>query len=72
MADRAESESRKLLAGLDRNKPVVIRAYVSDEVPEQLVQQRRLLLNLVDQFDAIGGDAVQKDVEDRIYDMKCG
>ena len=55
-------ESRKLLAGLDANKPVVIRAYVSDEVPEQLVQQRRLLLNLVDQFDAIGGDAVQKDV----------
>lgn len=56
------TESRKLLASLDANKPVIIRAYVSDEVPEQLVQQRRLLLNLIDQFDSIGGNAIQKDI----------
>lgn len=56
------AESRKLLAALDPNKPVIIRAYVSEEVPEQLVQQRRLLLNLIDQFDSLGGNAVQKDI----------
>ena len=53
-------ESKKLLAALDPNKPVFLTAYVSEEVPEQFVQQRRLLLNLIDQFDAIGGAAVQK------------
>ena len=53
-------ESRKLLAGLDPNKPVTLTAYVSEDVPEQFVQQRRLLLNLVDQFDSIGGNAIQK------------
>jgi len=53
-------ESKKLLANLDPNRPVVVTAYVSEEVPEQFVAQRRLLLNLVDQFDAIGGAAVEK------------
>lgn len=56
------AESKKLLANLDPNKPVIIQAFVSDEVPEQLVQQRRLLLNLIDQFDAIGGNAIQKSI----------
>lgn len=56
------AESRQLLASLDPNKTVIIKAYVSEEVPERLVQQRRLLLNLLDQFDAIGGNAVQKDL----------
>jgi ABC-2 type transport system permease protein len=53
-------ESKQLLAGLDPGKPVYVTAYVSEDVPEQFVQQRRLLLNLVDQFDALGGNAVQK------------
>jgi ABC-2 type transport system permease protein len=56
------AESRKLLAGLDPDKPVHVTAYVSDDVPEVFVQQRNLLLNLVDQFDAIGGNAVQKSI----------
>ena len=55
-------ESKKLVAGLDAQKPIIIRAYVSDEVPESLVQQRRVLLNLIDQFDSLGGNAVQKDI----------
>lgn len=54
------AESRKLLAGLDANRPVILTAYVSEDVPEQYVQQRRLLLNLVDEFDSIGGNAVEK------------
>ena len=54
------AESRQLLASLDRDKPVVVTAYVSEEVPEQFVQQRGLLLNLLDQFDSLGGSAVEK------------
>lgn len=55
-------ESKKLLAGLDAERPVYITAYVSEEVPERYVQQKRLLLNLIDQFDRIGGNAVEKTV----------
>ncbi|MCA8952384.1 MAG: Gldg family protein [Planctomycetes bacterium] len=55
-------ESRQLLAKLDPDKPVFVTAYVSEEVPENFVQQRRLLLNLLDQFDSIGGSAVQKSI----------
>ncbi|MDO8348834.1 MAG: Gldg family protein, partial [Planctomycetota bacterium] len=55
-------ESRKLLASLDPNKPVLVTAYVSEEVPEAFVQQRRVLLNLLDQFDAIGGNTVETSI----------
>lgn len=55
-------ETRKLLADLDPERPVFITAYVSEEVPEAFVQQRKLLLNLLDQFDALGGAAVEKQV----------
>ena len=55
-------ETRELLADLDPEKPVFITAYVSEQVPEQFVQQKKLLLNLLDQFDSIGGAAVQKQV----------
>ncbi len=55
-------ETKALLADLDRDKPVYITAYVSDQVPEGFVQQKKLLLNLLDQFDAIGGAAVEKQV----------
>jgi ABC-2 type transport system permease protein len=55
-------ETADLLAGLDPQKRVFVTAYVSEEVPEMFVQQRRLLLNLLDQFAAIGGNAIQKSV----------
>ena len=56
------AETRQLLAELDPKKPVIVTAYVSDQVPEQFVQQKKLLLNLLDQFDSIGGAAVEKRV----------
>jgi ABC-2 type transport system permease protein len=56
------SESKKLLAELDPKRPVFVTAFVSEEVPVSLVQQKRNLLNLIDQFDRIGGDAVQQRV----------
>ena len=55
-------ETRKLLADLDPEKPVFITAYVSEQVPEQFVQQKKLLLNLLDQFDSIGGASVEKQI----------
>jgi len=55
-------ETEALLADLDRDKPVYITAYVSEEVPETFVQQKKLLLNLLDQFDSIGGAGVEKQV----------
>jgi len=55
-------ETTSLLADLDRDKPVYITAYVSEQVPEQFVQQKKVLLNLLDQFDSIGGAAVEKQV----------
>lgn len=56
------AETKSLLADLDREKPVYITAYISEQVPETFVQQKKLLLNLLDQFDAIGGAAVEKRV----------
>ncbi|HEB54365.1 MAG TPA: hypothetical protein ENI87_14020 [bacterium] len=55
-------ETAKLLGELDPQRPVLIKAFVSEEVPEQFVQQKKLLLNLLDQFDSLGGAAVQKEV----------
>lgn len=55
-------ESRELIASLDPSTPVFVTAYVSEEVPENFVEQRRLLLNLLDQFDSIGGDAIRKSI----------
>ena len=55
-------ETKSLLSDLDQEKPVYITAYVSEQVPEIFVQQKKLLLNLLDQFDAIGGAAVEKRV----------
>lgn len=56
------AESKKLLAQLDPKKPVIVSAYVSPEVPANLIQQKATLLNLLNQFDHLGGDAVQQRV----------
>jgi ABC-2 type transport system permease protein len=53
------AETKALLQSLDAEKPVYVTAYVSEAVPEQFVAQRNLLLNLLDQFDNIGGNAVE-------------
>ena len=55
-------ESKKLLTQLDPKKPVIVSAFVSPDVPANLIQQKRSLLNLLSQFDHIGGDAVQQRV----------
>lgn len=52
-------ETRKLLKQLNPDRPVFVTAYVSEDVPQDYVQTRRNLINLLDQFDSLGGGAVQ-------------
>lgn len=52
-------DTRALLASLDPEKPVYVHAFVSDEVPQEYVQTRRTLLDLLREYDALGKEAVQ-------------
>ncbi len=56
------AESRKLISQLDPKKPVIVQAFVSPDVPANLLQQKRNLLNLISQFDHLGGAAVEQRV----------
>ncbi len=57
------AETRKLLAELPDDKPVFVKAYLSEHVPQEAVTTKRNLQNLLDQYAAIGGAAVQVSVE---------
>lgn len=52
-------ETLKILSELDPKKPVYVQAFVSEEVPREFVQKRATLLNLLREYDALGGDAVR-------------
>lgn len=54
------AESEKLIANIDPKRPVYISAFVSEQVPAMLEQQKRNLLNLLDRYDSIGGAGVEK------------
>lgn len=51
----------EILGKLDPKRPVVVEAFISpeSEVPKDYVQTRRDLLNLLRQYDAIGGSALK-------------
>lgn len=49
----------KLLKELDIKRPVQIEAYISTEVPENYVQTKVNLLNMLQELKAAGGDKVQ-------------
>lgn len=53
-----------MLEGLPPDRPVVIEAYISPEVPEEYVQTRLNLLNVLREVDARGGDRVIVRVSD--------
>jgi len=53
------SETETILADLPGERPVMIQAFVSPEVPAEYVQTRRTLLDLLSQIDSIGGDRVR-------------
>jgi len=54
------AESRRLIDGIPADKTVFVTVYASESVPEMFVQQKNLLLNLVDQFDTLGGGRIEK------------
>ena len=60
------SETKRLVAELDSERPVFIQAFVSPEVPEAYVQMRSNLLGTLRQLDSLGGATVQVRIEDTI------
>ncbi|MBN2022867.1 MAG: Gldg family protein [Pirellulales bacterium] len=53
------AETKRLLADLADDRPVIIEAFVSPEVPEEYVQTQKNLLNVLREMDALGGGAVR-------------
>ncbi len=51
-------ETRKLLQGLDPQRPVFIRAYLSPEVPRSYITVRSNLVSFLREFTAVGRDRV--------------
>lgn len=56
--------TRAVIAKIDPARPVYIQAYVSPEVPEVYVEQREVLLTLLKNVSAIGGDRIQLRIVD--------
>lgn len=52
-------ETSELIAAIPDDRRVYIQAYVSPEVPADYVQTRRTLLDLLRQYDSIGGGKIE-------------
>ncbi len=57
-------ETEKLLSELSEDRPVFIQAFISPEVPEQYVQARTNILNILREIDARAGGKVHVVVKD--------
>ena len=57
-------ETRQLIKNLPKDRPVLIQAYISPEVPRSLVELRSTLVNSLKEISAIGGSQVQVLIHD--------
>jgi ABC-2 type transport system permease protein len=53
------SETRQLIRDLPKDRPVLIQAYISPEVPRAYVETRANLLSTLRELEALGGSRVQ-------------
>lgn len=64
------SDTRELIAELKVEQPIVIEAYVSEDVPSQYVQAKLNLLSMLDELASLGGGKIQvvKHITDNFSD----
>lgn len=63
------NDSLTLLSNLKDNtedRPVLIEAYISSDLPPEYVQTRYELVNLLKEFDVIGGDRIQVRIHENV------
>ncbi|MFN9273630.1 MAG: Gldg family protein [Planctomycetia bacterium] len=56
------ADTRRLLSGLQSDRPIDIKAYVSPTVPEDYAQTRLNLLNMLRQFQRLGAGKIKVEV----------
>ncbi|MCP4594266.1 MAG: ABC transporter permease subunit [bacterium] len=59
-----QPQTEKLIKSIDKERPVFIQAFLTEEVPQSLVRRRKDLVNLLRRFDQIGGERVRLAVYD--------
>lgn len=75
-------DTQRILVGIDPQRPVVIEAFLSPQVPKEYVETRRNLVDLLRRFDAIGGNRLEVRIQEprlftdearqaeRVYEIK--
>jgi ABC-2 type transport system permease protein len=51
--------TRKVIESVPKDRPILVQAFISPEVPRELAQSRTSLVGLLRQLDQLGGDAVR-------------
>lgn len=59
-------DTKKLLAGLDPKRPVLIQAYLSPDVPRSYLDAKNNLLSFLREFDAVGAERVETRVVETV------
>ncbi|MFN9956808.1 MAG: Gldg family protein, partial [bacterium] len=51
--------TRKVIESVPADRPILVQAFISPEVPRELAQSRSSLVGLLRQLDQLGGDRVR-------------